>query len=72
MIETAVEQELAQLIDEAVQEAVAEGVDQATAEAAIQAMLAVMAAGGSDAEIEAACSRNSRRRMLKKLYTSCN
>jgi len=49
------EQEFTTAIDSAIAEAVAAGVSAATAAAAIEAMLAVYAAGGTDAEAMAAC-----------------
>lgn len=49
------EQEFSDAVNDAIAEAVSMGVDEATARAALEAMLAVYAAGGTDADALAAC-----------------
>ena len=55
-VDSAISSELASVIDEAIAEAVAEGISAAAAEAGIAAGLAVLAAGGSEADAIAACN----------------
>jgi|TARA_B100001964_G_scaffold235771_1_gene296439 transcriptional regulator CtsR len=55
-IDSAISSELASAIDQAIAEAVTEGISAAAAAAGIEAGLAVLAAGGSMEEAEAACN----------------